>query len=150
MWERLPRRDLSSVEHQTSARRGSCSHMETCLNRWISMKAAVVPEPGKFEIRDVPAPVCPDDGVLLRVGAATICASDLKRSVRSDLPQPRPYILGEETAGTVATVGKKVTHWKVGDRGAFAARIFWGKCPPCREGHTHHCRDARGLDRKST
>lgn len=109
------------------------------------MRAAVVTEPGKFEIREVPTPVCPDDGVLLRVGAVTICASDLKRSVRNDLAQPRPYILGEETAGTVAAVGKKVTQWKVGDRVAFAARIFCGKCLPCREGHTNHCRDARGL-----
>jgi L-iditol 2-dehydrogenase len=109
------------------------------------MKAAVVPTQGRFVVCDVPDPICPDDGVVLRVGAATICASDLKRSVRDDLAQPRPYILGEEAAGTIATVGRKVTKWKIGDRVAFASRIFCGKCLPCRAGQTNHCRDVRGL-----
>lgn len=109
------------------------------------MKAVVVPEPGKFELRDVPTPACHDDGVLLRVGGTTICASDLKRSLRNDLAQPRPYILGEELAGTVAAVGKNVTKWKTGDRVAFAARVFCGECAPCRLGYTNHCRNARGV-----
>ncbi len=109
------------------------------------MKAAVIAEPGTFEIREVPTPVCHDDGVLLRVGATTICASDLKRSVRNDLAQPRPYILGEELAGTVAAVGKNVSKWKPGDRVAFSARVFCGQCGPCRMGHTNHCRNARGV-----
>jgi len=109
------------------------------------MKAAVVETPGKFVVRDVPDPVCPDDGVLLRVGAATICSSDLKRSMRTDLAQPRPYILGEEAAGTVAAVGKHVTQWKVGQRVAYAARIYCGKCQPCRAGYTNLCKDAKGL-----
>lgn len=109
------------------------------------MKAAVVESPGQFTFRDVPTPACPADGVLLRVGGTTICASDLKRCVRTDLAQPRPYILGEETAGTVAEVGRNVTKWKVGDRVAFAARIYCGECAPCRLGHTNHCRNARGV-----
>lgn len=109
------------------------------------MKAAVVETLGRFDYRDVPDPVCPDDCVLLRVAATTICASDLKRSVRDDLPQPRPYILGEETAGTVAVVGKNVSKWKVGDRVAFSSRIFCGECIACKMGHTNLCRNARGL-----
>src|ERR1043166_8434578 len=92
------------------------------------MKAAVVEAPGKFTFRDMPDPICPEDGVVLRVGAATICSSDLKRSMRTDLAQPRPYILGEEVAGTVAAVGGKVSQWKVGDRVAFASRLYCGRC----------------------
>src|ERR1051325_8215480 len=109
------------------------------------LKAAVVESPGKFCYCDVPDPVCPDGGVILRVGAATICSSDLKRSMRTDLAQPRPYILGEEVAGTVAAVGNKVQSWKVGDRVGFVARLFCGHCQPCRAGKTNLCKDARGV-----
>jgi L-iditol 2-dehydrogenase len=111
----------------------------------MEMKAAIIDSPGKFVVRDVPDPVCADDGVLLRVGAATICSSDLKRSMRTDLAQPRPYILGEEVAGTIAAVGRNVTQWKVGQRVAFASRIYCGECHPCRSGRTNACKDARGL-----
>jgi len=104
------------------------------------MKAAVVESPGHFVIRDVPDPVCPPDGVIIRVRATTICPTDLKRSLKTDLPQPPPFILGHELAGTIAEVGKRVSGWKVGDRVGLAPRIYCGQCAPCLVGHTNLCK----------
>ena len=103
------------------------------------MKAAVVDSPGKFVIRDVPDPICPRDGVIIRVRATTLCPTDLKRSLKTDLPQPPPFILGHELAGTISAVGNEVVGWNVGDRVAMAPRIYCGRCAPCRAGHTNLC-----------
>lgn len=40
------------------------------------MKALVLPEPGKLEIRDVPTPVPGPQEVLCRIRAVAICGSD--------------------------------------------------------------------------
>jgi L-iditol 2-dehydrogenase len=104
------------------------------------MKAAVVEVPGRFTVRDVADPVCPPDGVILRVHATTLCPTDLKRSLNPNLPQPPPIILGHELAGTIAEAGKNVTGWKAGDRVGLAPRISCGRCPPCVAGHTNLCK----------
>lgn len=109
------------------------------------MKAAVVESPGKFSVRDVTDPVCPPDGVVIRVRATTICPSDLKRSLKLDLPQPPPFILGHELAGTIASVGSNVTGWRVGDRIGLAPRIYCGRCKPCLAGHTNLCKHNLGV-----
>lgn len=103
------------------------------------MKAAIVESPGRFAIRTVPDPVCPDDGVIVRVAATTLCPTDIKRSLNPKLPQPPPIILGHELAGTLAAVGKNVRGWNVGDRVGLAPRIYCGKCNPCLAGHTNLC-----------
>jgi len=109
------------------------------------MKAAVVDSPGKFVLRDVPQPVCPPDGVIIRVRATTLCPTDLKRSLKLDLPQPPPFILGHELAGTISAVGTGVTSWKAGDRVGLAPRIFCGRCKPCLAGHTNLCKNNLGV-----
>jgi L-iditol 2-dehydrogenase len=49
------------------------------------MKALVLPEPGKMEIRDVPTPVPGPQEVLCRVRAVAICGSD-PEIIRGGLP----------------------------------------------------------------
>lgn len=111
------------------------------------MKAAIVETPGTFTLRDLPDPACPDDGVVIRVRATTICPSDLKRSQKLDLPQPPPFVLGHELAGTIAAVGKNVKGWRIGERVGVAPRIYCGRCAPCRAGHTNLCRHNTALIR---
>lgn len=87
------------------------------------MKAAIQTGIGKYEIQDVPVPEITDSQCLIKVGACTICATDVKyfKGLQT-LEWPSP--MGHEVTGTVAAVGKKVEGFKEGDR--ILSRIVWG------------------------
>ena len=74
-------------------------------------------EPLSVELREVGIPEFEDRDVLLRVGAVSICGSDLHqwRGAHS-WPVNYPCILGHEFAGTIAKVGSSVKRFKEGDR----------------------------------
>src|ERR1700690_3616667 len=74
-------------------------------------------EPLSVQLRDVAVPDFDDGAVLLRVGAVSICGSDLHqwRGAHS-WHVNYPCILGHEFAGTIAKVGSRVKHFKEGDR----------------------------------
>src|SRR5437773_8373941 len=69
-----------------------------------------------LELMDLAKPTLDDDEVLVQVKACALNHLDLW--VRSGLPTkiPMPHIGGCEAAGLVAEVGRKVTHFKTGDR----------------------------------
>jgi L-iditol 2-dehydrogenase len=74
-------------------------------------------EPLAVELREVRLPTIGERDVLLRVGAASVCGSDLHQWRAShSWPVNYPCILGHEFAGTVAQIGSAVTHFKEGDR----------------------------------
>jgi L-iditol 2-dehydrogenase len=85
------------------------------------MKALIVPEPGKAEVRSVPEPQINDYQALVRVKAASICNSTDTQILTGRFPmdwldnQNYPGILGHEGVGEVLKVGKKVTAFKEGD-----------------------------------
>jgi D-arabinose 1-dehydrogenase-like Zn-dependent alcohol dehydrogenase len=85
-----------------------------------------------------PAPLCPDDGVLVRVGATGVCRSDWHAWMGHD-PVPLPHVPGHELAGTVHAVGPQVRHWRVGDRVTVPFVCGCGRCDVCRAGDTHVC-----------
>ena len=74
-------------------------------------------EPLSVELREVRTPEFRDDEVLLRVGAVSICGSDLHqwRGAHSWAVN-YPCILGHEFAGTVAKAGSAVKRFHEGDR----------------------------------
>ncbi len=74
-------------------------------------------EPLSVELRDVAMPEIGDRDVLLRVGAVSVCGSDLHQWRGSQSwPVNYPCILGHEFAGTVAQAGARVAAFKEGDR----------------------------------
>ena len=74
-------------------------------------------EPFSVELRDVPVPEIGERDVLMRVGAVSICGSDLHQWRGSASWHVNyPCILGHEFAGTVARVGPSVGGFKEGDR----------------------------------
>jgi L-iditol 2-dehydrogenase len=74
-------------------------------------------EPFSVEMREVPVPEIGDREVLLRVGAVSVCGSDLHQWRGSaSWPVNYPCILGHEFAGTVAKTGARVTSFREGDR----------------------------------
>jgi alcohol dehydrogenase/L-iditol 2-dehydrogenase len=74
-------------------------------------------KPLAVELREVTLPAIGDRDVLLRVGAVSVCGSDLHQWRAShSWPVNYPCILGHEFSGTVAQIGSAVTHFKEGDR----------------------------------
>jgi len=74
-------------------------------------------EPFSVELREVPVPEIGERDVLLRVGAVSVCGSDLHQWRGShSWPVNYPCVLGHEFAGTVAAAGARVSSFKEGDR----------------------------------
>ncbi len=74
-------------------------------------------EPFAVEMREIPVPDIGEQDVLLRVGAVSVCGSDLHQWRGShSWPVNYPCILGHEFAGTVAKAGARVNCFKEGDR----------------------------------
>lgn len=82
------------------------------------MKAAVIHEHGGPEVlryEDVPDPNCPDDGLLVEVGAVSIEGGDVLTRQQGAIVA-FPHVVGYQCAGTVVEVGSAVTDRAVGDR----------------------------------
>jgi D-arabinose 1-dehydrogenase-like Zn-dependent alcohol dehydrogenase len=105
------------------------------------MRAAVLTEfNAPLEIQELPDPVYPQDGVLLRVLACGVCRSDWHAWNGSD-PVPLPHVPGHEYCGEVIAVGSQVRRWKIGDKVIAPFILACGQCPDCAAGHQTICAD---------
>src|SRR5437764_15066197 len=88
------------------------------------MLAAVFLRPGQMEVMEVDTPDIGPDEVLVKVGANTICGTDVRifRGEKTKGIHP-PTILGHEMAGHVYQVGNGVKEFEVGAPVAIAAVI---------------------------
>ena len=72
---------------------------------------------GSVEIREIPLPEIGEDDVLLAVENVGVCGSDLHQWTSDHSWQVNyPVVLGHEFGGKIASLGARVTGWKVGDR----------------------------------
>ena len=101
------------------------------------MKALVLTEPSRFELREVPDPQPRPDEVLIRVRACGICGSDVHGMDGSTSRRIPPIIMGHESAGQV--VASNSSHWAVGDRVTFDSTIFCGSCVHCINSQINLC-----------
>jgi alcohol dehydrogenase/L-iditol 2-dehydrogenase len=104
-------------------------------------------EPGAVELREIAVPEIADDQVLLRVGAVSVCGSDVHQARNThSWPVNVPVVLGHEFGGTVAKVGRAVRGVKEGDRvvSETAAQIC-GECVLCRTGRYNLCPSRKGF-----
>ena len=110
------------------------------------MKAVVKYGKGKglVEIREVPEPkIEKDDEVLIEVKAVSVCGSDL-HIYHDSHPYWPPVVLGHEFSGVIASVGKEVKGWKVGDRIVSETRTgSCGVCYTCQSGFPQVCEQKR-------
>jgi L-iditol 2-dehydrogenase len=107
------------------------------------MKAAFLVGARKFEVREVPAPVVPDDGLVLKVKACGVCGSDLRRWKEAPPEGVDDLIPGHEVAGVVVDVGRNVAEYAPGDRLAIAPDVHCGQCYYCQRGLYNLCDDLR-------
>jgi L-iditol 2-dehydrogenase len=71
-----------------------------------------------FRLETVADPTPVDGEVVIKVGAATTCGTDLKvwrRGGHAKMLKP-PTLFGHEAAGEIVALGKGIAGWKVGDR----------------------------------
>ena len=79
------------------------------------MKAAIQVGIEKYEIQDVPVPEIRDTQCLIRVGACTICATDVKY-FKGLQTREWPSPMGHEITGIVEEIGSNVEGFGKGDR----------------------------------
>jgi L-iditol 2-dehydrogenase len=103
------------------------------------MKSAFLVGAQQIEIRDVPDPVAPADGLVLKSEACGVCGSDLRRWREGPPAGVNSLVQGHELAGTVLEVGQNVTRYAPGDRLAIAPDIHCGVCHYCRRGMYNLC-----------
>lgn len=107
------------------------------------MKAAVLHGVEDLRIESVPVPVAGPGELVVRVGAALTCGTDLKVYRRGYhakmLTQNR--LFGHEVAGTVDQVGAGVSSFSVGDRVVPLNSAPCDACFYCRAGQQNLCDD---------
>jgi alcohol dehydrogenase, propanol-preferring len=93
------------------------------------------------ELRDVPVPEPGPGEVLIKVGGACACHTDLRvMDWPADLhPYRLPFTLGHENAGWIEALGAGVEGWRVGDAVAVYGPWGCGRCAACRQGREMLC-----------
>ena len=109
-----------------------------------SMRATIFHAPGELTVEDRALPEPGPGEVLLRVGAASLCASDVR--VYRGEKYARPGVIpGHEIAGVVGAVGAGVDGVAGGDRAVVCPVVACGHCRFCLVGRRNRCVDRRTL-----
>lgn len=97
------------------------------------MKAAVVVEAEKVEIKNIEVPEIKDNEVLIKVKTVGVCGSDLHLFNGTHAFRKPPAILGHEVAGEIVAIGEDVEKFKIGDRVTVEPHIGCGECEFCEK-----------------
>ena len=125
-----------------------------------TMRAAVLVDVGRMELRDVPVVAPGPHEVLVRMQAVGLCGTDLQivaghanyncdTSGRALPLAAHPQILGHEIAGVVSETGAQVHDLSVGDRvvvdqgRSCVSEARQPLCEYCGTGHSHQCEHYR-------
>ena len=96
------------------------------------------------QIREVPKPTPGPGQVLIRVGGAGVCHSDL-HVMEEDLGFRGEFTLGHENAGWVAELGAGVAGFKEGDAVAVYGPWGCGHCHACQLSMENYCENWAAL-----
>lgn len=95
---------------------------------------------GDFRLDELETPVPVGEQVLVRVGAAGVCGSDIPRVFQLGT-RVYPVVLGHEFAGEVVAVGPDADATLIGRRAAVFPLIPCRQCLACLTGHYVQCRN---------
>jgi L-iditol 2-dehydrogenase len=108
-----------------------------------TMQAAILHGREDIRIESVPVPKAEPGEVIVQVGAALTCGTDLKvfrRGYHARMIVP-PALFGHELAGTVVEAGEGVTNFGSGDRVVALNSAPCGQCYFCQRGQENLCDD---------
>ncbi len=104
------------------------------------MKACVLTDWKKLELKDVPDPVLEEDEVLVEVLYGGVCGSDVTVFNHHHLTATIPRILCHEILGKVSRINsKRKLPYAVGDKVVVFPLIYCSRCKACLVGHTSAC-----------
>jgi len=103
------------------------------------VRALQLTKPSVLELVEVPDPTPGPDEVVVRVGGAGLCHSDLHVLALPFEVFPLPLTLGHEISGSVESVGANVTAWSGGE--PVLVHLCWscGTCRQCVAGRDNAC-----------
>ncbi len=90
------------------------------------------------QIEDVPKPSPAPGQVLIKIGGAGVCHSDL-HVMEEDFGFTPPFTLGHENAGWVSALGAGVVGFKEGDAVAVYGPWGCGRCHACQQSMENYC-----------
>jgi len=108
-----------------------------------TMQAAILHGREDIRIESVPVPKAEVGELIVRVGAALTCGTDLKvfrRGYHARMIVP-PALFGHELAGTVVEAGQGVEDFAPGDRVVALNSAPCGQCYFCQHGQENLCDD---------
>ncbi len=110
------------------------------------MMAAVFDGPGVLQVKEVETPAIGSDEVLVKVGANTICGTDVRilRGEKTAGITP-PAIIGHEMAGHVAKVGRDVRGFEVGAPVTITPMVPCLRCYYCKRDMENVCENVRAV-----
>lgn len=103
------------------------------------MRAVTYVKNDTVEIHEKPIPEIAADEVLLKVGGAGLCHSDIAIIGMGDDNPLIGSTLGHEVSGTVEKLGENVQGWNVGDAALVALVLSCGQCSECLAGRDNQC-----------
>ena len=111
-----------------------------------TMTTAVLYAPRDLRIEQRPVPAPSEGEVLVRILSVGVCGSDVhyyEHGRIGDFVVRSPLVLGHESSGQVAEVGKGVSPARVGERVAIEPGEPCGRCDQCRTGRYNLCPNIR-------
>src|SRR5919204_1054268 len=114
------------------------------------MKALVYLGPRRMELQEAPDPSPGEGDIVIETEASAICGSDLHGFRHSSPRRVPPLIMGHETIGRIAAVGRGVDAARVGERVVLKPILACGECEACRAGRTNLCENGRLVGRDLT
>jgi L-iditol 2-dehydrogenase len=108
-----------------------------------TMRAAILHGREDVRIEDVPIPEAAAGELIVRVGAALTCGTDLKvfrRGYHARMIVP-PALFGHELAGTIVETGEGVTNFAMGNRVVALNSAPCGECYFCARDQENLCDD---------
>ncbi|WP_127579479.1 zinc-dependent alcohol dehydrogenase [Paenibacillus koleovorans] len=103
------------------------------------MRAVVLEDVKRAEVRSMPIPTPGPREALIRVGAVGICGTDLELYNGHHSKAQFPVVPGHEWSGTIVQLGEGVTEFVAGDQVVGETSIACGHCSFCRKGRYNLC-----------
>jgi L-iditol 2-dehydrogenase len=128
---------------ETVVQHGRKTVENALLHGRVTMRAAVLHGREDIRIEQVPIPKAAAGELVVRVGAALTCGTDLKvfrRGYHARMIVP-PALFGHELAGTVVEAGQGVSDFSPGDRVVALNSAPCGLCYFCLRGQENLCDD---------
>ncbi len=107
----------------------------------MKMKAALMYGPDDIRVEETEKPICPKDGLLLKIMAVGLCGSDIRNLTTDSRKGDYPFIYGHEIVGLVDEIGNEQAKYSVGDRLFLFPGTYCMECDECISGHSENCSD---------